>query len=80
MSYGVRKIDGEWVECSSLKLQEMREKARRLRYERSIDQGRRAQLRLDALRAKCTHPVLRTSQGHTYDVNTCTICGQVTLT
>lgn len=77
---GYRKIDGQWVECDSLNIKELRLRASRYRNERIIAQAQRAKTRLNALCASCKHEVVNTTSGHTFDVTTCVICGQVTLT
>ena len=77
---GYRKVDGQWVEVDLLKVKELRLRASRYRNERIIAQAKRAETRLNALRASCKHEVVNTTYGPTFDVTTCVICGQVTFT
>lgn len=74
-----RKVNGEWVE-TTLKIKELRLRASRHRNERIIQQAKRAETRLIALREACTHEVISRTDSPTYSVATCAICGKAVLT
>jgi hypothetical protein len=76
---GYRKVDGKWVE-TTLKIKELRLRASRHRNERILQQAKRAETRLQALQASCTHEVISRTDGPTYSVTTCAICGKAILT
>jgi len=72
-----RKVNGEWVVEDFLKVKELRLRASRHRNERILQQAKRAETRLKALQASCTHDV------QTHDpsgiVSTCVICGKAIM-